>query len=146
MSQFTDNNGTEITRKTEQHVLALPLKQDVECVVPVLRADTEEALIAIIENESLIDAETGKADWIKGSQLEMFVHPSVIVEQGHYPFALIRLEDWYAKMRETLDKQWDAQVMGIPQCLGRMSQNPFAGQQQAETVVVPTEAANEASA
>ena len=146
MPQFTDNNGTEITRKTEQHVLTLPLKQNVECVVPVLRADTEEALIAIIENESLIDAETGKADWIKGSQLEMFVHPSVVIEQGHYPFALIRLEDWYAKMRETLDKQWDAQVMSIPQCLDRMSKNPFAGRQQAEIVVVPTEAANEASA
>lgn len=126
MSQFIETNGTEITRKTEQNVLALPLKANPEHVVPVLRADTEEALIAIIENESLVDAQTGKADWIKGSQLEAFVHPSVVVEQGHNPFALIRLEDWYAKMRETLDKQWDAQVMTIPQRLDRMSQNPFA--------------------
>jgi hypothetical protein len=144
MPQFTDNNGTEITRKSEQYVLALQLKTDVECVVPVLRADTEEALIAIVENESLVDAKTGKADWIKGSQLEAFVHPSTVIEQGHYPFAMIRLEDWYAKMRETLDKQWDTQVMTIPQCLDRMSTNPFAGQQQAEVIIAP-EAANEAS-
>jgi hypothetical protein len=142
--QFIDNDcgsGTEVIRKSEQYVLTLPLKTNFECVVPILRADTEETLIAIIENESLIDTETNKADWIKGSQLEAFIHPSTVIEQGYNPIPLIRLEDWYTTMRKTIDQQWDAQVMTIPQHLACI---PTADQ-HAETAIV-SEAANEASA
>ena len=115
----------EQPRKEVQFVLALPLKANAEMVVPMLRADTQEEIAAVIENESLVDAETGKADWINGSQLSPFVHPSVIVEQGHNPIAEIRLQDWHESAKTQIEAQWDAQILSIPAKLDRMSENPF---------------------
>ena len=112
-------------RKTEQFVLALPVKVNPEMVVPALRNDDRAVIERIIENESLIDAETGKADWIKGSQLESFVHPSVLTEQGFDPISQIRLEDWLAEMTKQVTAQWDLQILEIPERLDRMSSNPF---------------------
>ena len=101
-------------RKTEQHVLALPLKINEESVLPVVRADSREELNRLIDRETVTDGEDGSQDWKKGSLLEQFVHPSTLIAKGYDPIQHLDLNDWYEGAKVTLSQQWDNQIMNLP--------------------------------
>jgi hypothetical protein len=102
-------------------ILISALKTTPENAIPLLRKDTQEELIALIESESRVDTATGKAEWVPTSQLAMFLHPQEIQAVGGFPIQEIQAstsEEWVALASAVAEAEW-AQFTAIPTELDR---------------------------